>query len=157
MIFKTKTWVGLWATWVIMISACAVMPQSFDQQLAAANIAFTGAVRASTTALQTQVISLKEAQELRVLMEQAKTILDSSKVIADAGDTSSAEAKLLLATGIISEIQTYLLKEQKNERGNNDDDSGGSGSPEANNADGRGYGRDDRQSTTGRPHQVERV
>lgn len=95
-----------------VLAACVTL-QSFDQRLAAANVAFTGAVNSATKAVQLGVISVEDGKKLRVVMEETKTILDEAKAISDLGDLSTAEAKMELAVGLITQIQNYLIKEQK--------------------------------------------
>ncbi len=97
----------------VLLTACAQMgiqpAQSFDQRLGYA-YATTTSIRASTAAaLDAKTIKASDAQNVLVITDQARAILDQAKAFNIAGDTSTAIGKLTLATGLLTQLQQFLI------------------------------------------------
>ena len=82
--------------------------QTFDNKLAYAYGANTAIREASTSALNAGTITSADMEFIIPLNRQARQILDAAKAATALGDLKTAEAKLLLATGILAQLQTYL-------------------------------------------------
>lgn len=97
---------------LFLLTACAQLglapASSFDQRLAYA-VSQNAAVRnAAAVSLERQEIALEDAQRVLKITDEVRTALDAAKFAAGAGDVSTAEGRLQLATAILIELQSYL-------------------------------------------------
>lgn len=99
-----------------ILSACSalgiVQPQSFDQRLAYAAGVNTAVRDASTSALDGGTISSADMEHVLKLNDQTRVLLDAARAASQAGDTETAEGRLLLATNILTQLQAYLRSKQ---------------------------------------------
>jgi hypothetical protein len=95
----------------VLLSACAPLgintAQSFDQKLAYAAQVNTSVLTASTAALRAKQISSKDHEEVIRLADQAKGLIDSARLLSST-NPQAAQAKLALATVVLTELQAYL-------------------------------------------------
>lgn len=101
--------VVLFTAWV---SSCAYLglepAQSFDERLAYA-VTQNAAVRnAAATSLEAGAITLDEARQVLKITDEARSVLDAARLASGVGDLQTAEAKLVLASRILTELRTYL-------------------------------------------------
>lgn len=100
---------------LLLLTACASLglapASSFGQRLAYA-VSQNAAVRsAAAAAFERQEIGLEDAQRVLKITDEVRTALDAARLANDAGDPSTAEGRLQLATAILVEIQNYLRKQ----------------------------------------------
>jgi hypothetical protein len=95
-----------------LLSACTAFglapAQSFDQRLAYAMGTNTAVRDASTSALNGGTISSTDMEYVVKLNDQTRVFLDAAKSASQAGDTETAEGRLVLATNILTQLQAYL-------------------------------------------------
>lgn len=82
-------------------------PKSFDQKLAYAYGVHTSVLQGATVALNAKAISSSDAAHVATLGDQSRQLLDAARLVA-ATDPNAANAKLLLATQILEQLQVYL-------------------------------------------------
>lgn len=110
------------ATAVLFLAACAQVglatPQSVSEGIGY-SLGTLAAVRTTTAqALTAKTIKAADAQQVQNLADQARTLLDASRVALPAVncvvsptttcDTTTSAAKLQLATTILTQVQAYL-------------------------------------------------
>lgn len=96
---------------VLMLAGCASIgleaPQSFGDRLAYAEGLNIGLRDASTDALNNREITSGDMEHVMAVNAQAKELLASARLLMGT-DLTSAEGKLLAATRLLTELQTYL-------------------------------------------------
>lgn len=97
---------------LFLLTACASLglapASSFEERLAYA-VSQNAAVRnAAAVSLERQEIALEDAQRVLKITDEVRTALDAAKLASGAGDVSTAEGRLQLATAILIELQNYL-------------------------------------------------
>lgn len=102
--------VAMLACAVLGLVACAalVTPQTFTEKLAAGYVTHTAVLTAATNALNASEITSADAQGLLKIATEARRVLDAAKLAHDAGDVSTAEGQLAMATDILLQLQAYL-------------------------------------------------
>jgi hypothetical protein len=107
----TRTRFATLACVLFALSACAQLglapAQSFDQKLAYAEQVDTAVLTASTASLRAQQITSDDHQKVIAMADQAKGLIDSAKLLSTT-DPTGANAKLVLATSVLTQLQTYL-------------------------------------------------
>lgn len=86
--------------------------KSFDDKLAYAYGANTAVREASTSALNAHTITSEDMKHIMALNKQARDLLDAARSI-QVTDVQTAESRLLLATSVIAQLQTYLRERSK--------------------------------------------
>lgn len=99
---------------LLILAACANLglapASSFDERLAYA-VSQNAAVRkAAAVSLENGELALEDAQRVLKITDEVRTALDAARLASNAGDTSTAEGRLQLATAILIEIQNYLRR-----------------------------------------------
>lgn len=97
---------------LLILTACASLglapASSFEGRLAYA-VSQNAAVRnTAAVSLEHQEISLEDAQRVLKITDEVRTVLDAARLAAGAGDVSTAEGRLQLATSILVDLQAYL-------------------------------------------------
>jgi hypothetical protein len=97
---------------LLLLTGCASLglqtPQTFDQKLAYAYGTHIAVQKAAAASLNAKEISSDEAKQVLKLADESRQLLDAAGAASSAGDISSADGKLLLATSILTQLQTYL-------------------------------------------------
>lgn len=92
-----------------LLMACAELglapADTFEKKLAYAYGTYTAVQQSAASALAAKEITKADAQQVLTLGDQARALLDAAKVV---GDPTEAQNKLLLATQILQQLQTYL-------------------------------------------------
>jgi hypothetical protein len=95
-----------------LLAGCAQLglapAQTFDERLAYAYGTHTAVQKAAASSLTAKDISSADAEQVLKLADESKALLDGARAAAKIGDTSTANGKLLLATSILSQLQTYI-------------------------------------------------
>ena len=101
---------------LVCAAGCAQLgmapPQNFEQKLAYAYGVETAVKNATADALNAKTIKSTDAEQVQTLTAQSRTLLDAAKLASAGGDLSTANAKLLLGTQILTQLQTYLRSKQ---------------------------------------------
>lgn len=96
---------------LLLLTACQSLglntPQSFDQKLAYAEQADTAVLTAATASLRAQQITSADQEQVIKLADEAKALIDSAKLLSSS-DPTAANAKLALASAVLTQLQTYL-------------------------------------------------
>lgn len=102
----------------LMLAACVFLAgcqslglasaQSFDDKLAYAYGSHTAIQKATATALDLKDITSADAEHVLKLADESRALLDAARTAANAGDVSTAEGRLLLASSILTQLETYL-------------------------------------------------
>jgi hypothetical protein len=97
---------------LVLLTACAPLglapASTFEERLAYA-VSQNAAVRsAASVSLERNEIGLEDAQRVLKITDEVRTALDAARLASGAGDVSTAEGRLQLATAILVELQNYL-------------------------------------------------
>jgi hypothetical protein len=101
-----------------LISACAqigfVTPQTTSQRIAVAQASVTEVRRQTTVLLNAKAIKADDAENIQNLANNARTAIDISRAVllADPTATAAADAKLAVATTLLTSLQQYLITKQ---------------------------------------------
>jgi hypothetical protein len=99
----------------VTLAGCPLMPQpkSFDQSLAYAYGTHTALMVSAKNALELGTLSLDDAQQVLKIADEARGILDLSKMTYLSGDVKTAEGQLNMALSLLSELQSYVNSKVK--------------------------------------------
>jgi hypothetical protein len=97
---------------LLILTACASLglapASTFEERLAYA-VSQNAAVRnTAAVSLERNELSLEDAQRVLKITDEVRTALDAARLAAGAGDVSTAEGRLQLATSILVNLQAYL-------------------------------------------------
>lgn len=97
---------------LFILTACASLglapASSFEERLAYA-VSQNAAVRqTAAVSVERQEITVDDARRVLKITDEVRTALDAARLAAGAGDVSTAEGRLQLATSILIELQNYL-------------------------------------------------
>lgn len=97
---------------LLILAACgslALAPAtSFEERLAYA-VSQNAAVRqAAAVSVERNELSIDDAKRVLKITDEVRTALDAARLAAGAGDVSTAEGRLQLATSILVNLQDYL-------------------------------------------------
>lgn len=108
----TVTWTVTALVMVLAIAGCTGLgmaePQSLEDRIAYSYGVHTAVVKATTNSLELTEISSQDAEIVLDLAKQSRALLDASLLALDTGDLQTAEGRLLLATGVLQQLQDYL-------------------------------------------------
>ena len=101
---------------LILLAGCAQLglapAQSFDQKLAYAYGTHIAVQQTATQALTAGDITSADAEQVLKLADESRALLDGARAASGAGDPSTAEGRLVLATTILTQLQAYLRSKQ---------------------------------------------
>lgn len=89
-------------------SAGLEAPQSIDQRLAYAYGTHTAILDAAAAGVEQGRLSAEDGERVLDLADESRLTLDAARVALTAGDVSTAEGRLVLALGVLTQLQTYL-------------------------------------------------
>lgn len=97
---------------LFILTSCASLglapASSFEERLAYA-VSQNAAVReTAAVSLERNEIALEDARRVLKITDEVRTALDAARLAAGAGDVSTAEGRLQLATSILINLQAYL-------------------------------------------------
>lgn len=97
---------------LLLLTACASLglapASSFEERLAYA-VSQNAAVReAAAVSVERKELSVDDAKRVLKITDEVRTALDAARLAAGAGDVSTAEGRLQLATSILVNLQAYL-------------------------------------------------
>ena len=94
------------------LTACAALgingSLSLDEKLAAAQVSETAVVNAATAAVQAGTLSSTNAQHVLDTARTMDGFLAAAKADVGAGNTTSAQSELALATSTLLALQSYV-------------------------------------------------
>jgi len=96
----------------MLLVGCAslglVTPQTLDERLSYAYDQHTAALQTITSTTNLRLINSRDAVSMLALADNARLLLDAARGAQRGGDVESAEGRLILATNVLRELQTYL-------------------------------------------------
>lgn len=97
---------------LLLLAACASLglapASSFEERLAYAVSQNAGVRETAAVSVERNEISVEDARRVLKITDEVRTTLDAARLAAGAGDVSSAEGRLQLATSILLNLQAYL-------------------------------------------------
>lgn len=103
---------GIPAAIILNLTGCEsiglTQPQSVEQRLVYAYSTHTATLEAAATGVATGRLSAADGEQVLRLADESRLLLDGARIAAGAGDTSTAEGRLTLALGVLTQLQTYL-------------------------------------------------
>lgn len=100
------------AVGVVAVPGCAAIglqsPQTFNERYAYAISQTTGLRQTAADALTAKQISVDDAEYVLKVTDESRALLNAARAALTAGDTSTAEGRLSLATNILAQLQAYL-------------------------------------------------
>lgn len=97
---------------LLILTACTSLglapASTFEERLAYA-VSQNAAVReAAAVSVERKELSVDDAKRVLKITDEVRTALDAARLAAGAGDVSTAEGRLQLATSILVNLQAYL-------------------------------------------------
>lgn len=97
---------------LLILTACASLglapASSFSDRLAYGYGTHTAVLATATQSLELGEISSEDASRVLKVADEARTALDAAKLASGAGDVTTAEGRLQLATALLTNLQAYL-------------------------------------------------
>ena len=101
-----------------MLAACALLvgcaqlglapAKSFEDKLAYAYGSHAAVQTAAAQALDAREISSADGEAVLALADQSRVLLDAARTANLAGDVTTAEGRLALASSVLTQLETYL-------------------------------------------------
>jgi hypothetical protein len=96
---------------LLLLSACAAVglqpAQSFGDKLAYAYGVHTAVLNASAVAVGNKSLSVPDGRTVLQLADQSRALLEEAKTLSGTNITAAGD-KLILATAILTQLQTFL-------------------------------------------------
>lgn len=97
---------------LLILTACASLglapASTFEERLAYA-VSQNAAVReTAAVSLERNELAMEDARRVLKITDEVRTALDAARLAAGAGDVSTAEGRLQLATSILVNLQAFL-------------------------------------------------
>lgn len=94
------------------LTACAQLglapAESFADKLAYGYGVHTAVLATATNAVNDRTLTSADGNEVLKLADESRGLLDAAKSLASDGNDQAASSKLVLATAILTQLQTYL-------------------------------------------------
>jgi hypothetical protein len=104
-----------------LIAGCAALglatPKTLDERLSYAYEQHTAALQTIASSTNQKLITSADAVSMLAIADQSRLLLDAARSATTAGDVSTAEGRLVLATNVLRELQTYLRTRTNPQRG----------------------------------------
>lgn len=93
-----------------LMAGCSSLapPASLDEGLAYAQSQVSGFEESAAAAVQTKQISVDVAKQVLAYGDQVTTAIIAARAAETAGDTTTAQGKLALATSLLNQLAAYL-------------------------------------------------
>lgn len=102
---------------LFLLTACASLglapAKTFDERWSYAQGQTTGLREASTRALDAQFITSGDMEFCIDLADRTTKMLAMARAAYNVGDISTAEGRLLFASSLLSDLETYLTQRAK--------------------------------------------
>lgn len=96
----------------LLLAGCAALSlapaNSLSDRLAYSYGTHTAVLVATTQAVELGDITADDAERVLAVADTARRTLDAASIAIGAGDLSTAEARLQLATSLLARLQAYL-------------------------------------------------
>jgi hypothetical protein len=95
----------------LLIAGCSlfdIQPQNINERLAIAYNLLTSVQESAANSLNAGDLSADEGEQVLMLADESRVLLDATRVALSGGDTSTAEGKLNLSMSLLSQLQIYL-------------------------------------------------
>ncbi|SRR6266481_4547483 len=107
-----KGWLALPLLLLVACAQLGLQPaQTTDQKIAYAYGVHTAVLETASAEITAKQLTPREGNQILQLADQSRVLLDSAKDLANS-DATTAQGKLILATGILTQLQTYLRTKQ---------------------------------------------
>lgn len=97
---------------LLLIAGCTALgiltPQTLDERLSYAYDQHTAALQTIASATNQHLITSADAVSVLAIADHSRLLLDAARAASGGGDLSTAEGRLVLATNVLRELQTYL-------------------------------------------------
>lgn len=97
---------------LLLLAGCASLglapASSFSDRLAYSYGTHSAVLVTATQSLEAGEISSEDASRVLKVADEARTALDAARVASGAGDVTTAEGRLQLATALLTNLQAYL-------------------------------------------------
>ena len=97
---------------LLLLAGCASLglapAQSFDQRLAYVQSGVTSARTSVAHALAAGTLKSADGQKALELTDEARAAVEAARTAQVSGDTTTAQQKLMLATSVLTQLQSYL-------------------------------------------------
>lgn len=97
---------------VLATSGCTAIgvqqPKTFNENLAYALAQNTALRESATLSLQAGQLTADDAEYVLTLTDRSRTLIDTARLAYDGGDLTTAEGRLQLVIGVLTQVQTYL-------------------------------------------------
>lgn len=104
--------IGMMPSVAVLLSGCESIgvqqPKTFNERLAYALAQNTALREAATLSLQSGQLSADDAEYVLELTDRSRTLIDTAQLAYDGGDLTTAEGRLQLVLGVLTQVQTYL-------------------------------------------------
>lgn len=102
---------------LFVCASCAQLgltpPQSLDEKIAYAYGTHTAVLKTAAVAVNAKTMTSAEGEQVIKLADDSKVVLDAARAASKAGDSTTANSKLILATTILTQLQAYLQSRSK--------------------------------------------
>lgn len=108
---KTKRWFGaalIAAAFAIAACASIEPPRNVQDGLAYSYASVASARNTAASLLQSGRINVEDAKKVQAIADDARALLDASRLALTTGDQVSAQQKLQLAQALLAQISEYL-------------------------------------------------
>jgi len=96
----------------VLLTACSSIglqeAKTLDQRIAFAYGTNTALRDAAASAVVGKRLAVSDGEFVLKTTDQARTTLDAARMALGAGDTSTAEGRLVMVLGILTQVQAYL-------------------------------------------------
>lgn len=97
---------------LLLLAGCASLglapASSFSDRLAYSYGTHSAVLVSATQSLEAGEISSEDASRVLKVADEARTALDAARIANGAGDATTAEGRLQLATALLTNLQAYL-------------------------------------------------
>jgi hypothetical protein len=102
---------------LLMLAACAGLglqaPKTFEERYSYDLSATTGIRESCTRSLDSGAITSADMDECIALADRSRSVLRLARQAKDVGDVSTAEGRLALASGVLTQLETFLTARTK--------------------------------------------
>jgi hypothetical protein len=95
----------------VLLASCSlfdIQPQNLSERLAIAYNLHTSVQESAANSLNAGDLSAEDGEQVLMLADESRVLLDATRVALSGGDTSTAEGKLNLSMSILSQLQLYI-------------------------------------------------
>jgi len=95
----------------VLLAACSlfdIQPQNLSERLALAYSIHSSVLESAADSLNAGDLSADDGEQVLMLADESRILLDATRAALSGGDTETAEGKLNLGMALLSQLQIYL-------------------------------------------------